>query len=297
METLDIRDVWNSSRVRISDDRWSRIEHPSNRDGEEPIPTLLLVRQGSYRRRTRGTQVVGTPHHVTFYNPGEAYTVDHMRGAETRATVIRLQPEYLEDLLSGFTRGDLARPAFPGALTHSLCSSEAYRLHRHLLSYLQTEDNPDELFVEESLLDLLQGILNGALGEKARSRDARDSHSANRARIYAAQEYMSTHLGERITMGVLGAAVGCSPWHLSRQFSGHCGISVHRFLVGLRLRCALERILDGEEDLARLADELGFCSHSHFTAAFRREFGATPSALRRELPAEALRCLRQRISA
>ena len=29
-----------------------------------------------------------------------------------------------------------------------------------------------------------------------------------------------------------------------------------------------------------LALELGFSSHSHFSAAFRREFGVVPSALR-----------------
>jgi len=46
-------------------------------------------------------------------------------------------------------------------------------------------------------------------------------------------------------------------------------------------------VLDGAE-LAPLALDLGFASHSHFTAAFRAAYGVVPSALRR-LPRAALR--------
>jgi AraC-like DNA-binding protein len=41
---------------------------------------------------------------------------------------------------------------------------------------------------------------------------------------------------------------------------------------------ALEPLADGAGDLTRIALDLGFSSHSHFTAAFRRHFGLTPSA-------------------
>ena len=48
----------------------------------------------------------------------------------------------------------------------------------------------------------------------------------------------------------------------------------------LRLREALGRIRDGHDDLAALADELGFSSHSHLSANFRRTFGVAPSSAR-----------------
>ena len=43
----------------------------------------------------------------------------------------------------------------------------------------------------------------------------------------------------------------------------------------------LERIAGGETNLARLAAELGFAHHSHFTARFRSVFHTTPSEVRR----------------
>ena len=39
----------------------------------------------------------------------------------------------------------------------------------------------------------------------------------------------------------------------------------------------------GERDLSRLALDLGYSSHSHFTAAFRRSFDVPPSAARKLL--------------
>ncbi|WP_348652834.1 AraC family transcriptional regulator [Polyangium sp. y55x31] len=43
------------------------------------------------------------------------------------------------------------------------------------------------------------------------------------------------------------------------------------------------RLLGGARDLTALALDLGFADHSHFTNAFRREFGCSPSAVRRLL--------------
>jgi AraC-like DNA-binding protein len=76
-------------------------------------------------------------------------------------------------------------------------------------------------------------------------------------------------------------AVHVSPFHLARIFQQQTGVPVHRYLTQLRLRASLERLADGEEDLTTIALELGFSSHSHFTDAFRREFGQPPSEIRK----------------
>jgi AraC-like DNA-binding protein len=64
-------------------------------------------------------------------------------------------------------------------------------------------------------------------------------------------------------------------------FQERTGVPVHRYLTLLRLRASLERLAEGASDLTELALELGFSSHSHFTDAFRREFGFSPSDVRK----------------
>jgi AraC-like DNA-binding protein len=92
---------------------------------------------------------------------------------------------------------------------------------------------------------------------------------------------LAKRLGERITLEEIARALEASPFHLARVFQTQTGVPVHRYLSRLRLRTALDRLEAGARDLTALALELNFSSHSHFTDAFRREFGFTPSNFRK----------------
>ncbi|MHC5063721.1 MAG: helix-turn-helix transcriptional regulator [Planctomycetota bacterium] len=281
---LEIKDVWQGASLSIADDCWQRRHHPANREDQQQQPTVVIVRRGSYRRRFRQQQVIGTPNHVTFYNPGEPYQVDHIRGQQTKVTAIKISFDLLETLLVGRDPGAAKRNRFPEHLTHILCPPGWYRLHKQLLAYLSTAESSqgqcDTLMVEEILLSLLDTIVDQGCGTKGGSLDINSASSINQARVAAAQEVMADRFGESLSMKDVASAVGCSPWHLARQFAEQVGIPLHRFLNRLRLRNALERLCDGEEDLGKLADESGFCSHSHFSSAFKREFAITPRQAR-----------------
>jgi AraC-like DNA-binding protein len=57
------------------------------------------------------------------------------------------------------------------------------------------------------------------------------------------------------------------------------GQTLHEYRLDLRVRAALE-MLESGADLSRVAQDLGFASHSHFTSVFRRRAGMTPSRMR-----------------
>ena len=78
----------------------------------------------------------------------------------------------------------------------------------------------------------------------------------------------------------VAAGFGVSPFHLSRVFRAETGISLHQYLLRLRMNQALSRLHAGEPHLSRLALDLGFSSHSHFSATFRRHFGESPHQVR-----------------
>ena len=94
-------------------------------------------------------------------------------------------------------------------------------------------------------------------------------------------------LQSRLSLEQLGRRVGSSRFQLARVFRAHTGFSIAAYRDQLRLRRALRRLGDPEIGLTELALELGYSSHSHFTARFRREFGLPPSALRDPGPAGA----------
>jgi AraC family transcriptional regulator len=104
-------------------------------------------------------------------------------------------------------------------------------------------------------------------------------------RVQEVRELLAARPTERWTLTDIGRAVHASPYHLARQFRAATGHTIARYLLGLRLALALDRLQEGEDDLSRLAADLGFTGHSHFTERFRRTYGSTPSQMRKILTA------------
>lgn len=84
---------------------------------------------------------------------------------------------------------------------------------------------------------------------------------------------------EPLSLTRIGRIVGASPAYLTDLFRRTEGMPIYRYQTRLRLARALNR-LAATDDITDLALELGFSSHSHFSSAFRRTFGLTPSAHR-----------------
>jgi AraC-like DNA-binding protein len=97
---------------------------------------------------------------------------------------------------------------------------------------------------------------------------------------------MAARLGTAVTLRDLAREVGCSPYYLCRVFRRATGRTIHGYREQLRLRTALAALADGA-DLTTLALDLGYSSHSHFTASFRKAFGTPPSRVRGSLTSRA----------
>ena len=83
-----------------------------------------------------------------------------------------------------------------------------------------------------------------------------------------------------LSLCALSHAVSLSPFTLCRAFRARTGQTLTRYRDEVGLRLALDRLRDPAVDLTDLALDLGYASHSHFTARFRRRFGIVPSAAR-----------------
>ncbi|HET9968534.1 MAG TPA: AraC family transcriptional regulator, partial [Streptosporangiaceae bacterium] len=83
-------------------------------------------------------------------------------------------------------------------------------------------------------------------------------------------------------LGVIEVArrVSWSSHYLSRVFSQVTGASISAYRNRIRVSRALERIGQGERDLAALARELGFADHAHLTRTVRAVTGHTPTGCR-----------------
>ncbi len=91
---------------------------------------------------------------------------------------------------------------------------------------------------------------------------------------------MRAWLAEHLKDGDLGGAaraLGLSA--LQRRLSGE-DTTFARELVAVRIEAAQRRMLHSQEPLSTIAYEVGFSSQQHFSTAFRKATGTTPSAWR-----------------
>jgi len=142
----------------------------------------------------------------------------------------------------------------------------------------------------------LLGLVSAALRLQWRPSPSRNrlSQSLQNQVVSKVKEIASTRFKERLSLRVFSDETGYSPYHLLRVFREATGFPIHRYLNRLRLLHALERF-DAPTGLSHLAFDLGFCSHSHFTSAFRAEFGVTPVSLRVRWNSERVKNLRNHL--
>lgn len=96
-----------------------------------------------------------------------------------------------------------------------------------------------------------------------------------------ARRAMHEQAGQRCSLAEVAERVGVTPSYLTQEFKRSMGMPLYQYQLRLRMTRALLE-LPRCQDITELALALGFSSHSHFTAAFKSFFGATPSAYRSE---------------
>jgi AraC-like DNA-binding protein len=98
------------------------------------------------------------------------------------------------------------------------------------------------------------------------------------------KEFVANAAHARARLTEISRAVGASPSYLAAIFKKAERTTIHRYLLNLRLSRAAS-LLAGSDDMTVLALNLGFASHSHFSSAFRRWAGCTPTSYRARLRA------------
>src|SRR5262249_50035781 len=141
-----------------------------------------------------------------------------------------------------------------------------------------------DIAAEEAVVGLFERMLDDIRPPARESqRISPETRRAHAELADAARQLLATRFREPLGLDDVARQVHASPFHLCRIFRNATGRSIGAYRTQLRLRSALAHLTEGESDLTSLALNLGFVDHSHFTNAFRREVGITPSEFRRSL--------------
>src|SRR5262245_32343318 len=244
-----------------------------HKSAEECIENVQLVfpYRGVYVRHLGNDEALADANQVLLFNAAEGYRVSHPVAGGDASMVVTTSEAMLEEL----TPKDLVRDGGPFAFRRQRRSIDAraqalVALLRHSLHSGAAEP----LEAEGLSLTLVQRALGPRVARE------RGASWGSRKLVDRVKLTLACDLSRRWTLGEIAAAVGGSPVYLTQVFQRVEGIPLYRYQLGLRLARSLD-LLQRYDDLSALGQDLGFSSHSHFSAAFRRAYGRTPSAFKR----------------
>lgn len=261
--------LFASDPISVVDFRCS--EHGRKDGPEEPNSThsIALIRRGVFQRSEWGCPLVADANHILFFNEGQPYRYAHPVAGGDDCTILTIATPLALQLVAP---RDAERPFQHG---FAMISTRTARLHYELLALLS--QRASLLAIEDSLAELAGAAVRDAYATHDRPIDKPLRH---RELTEEAKVILNGHLESPPSLTDLGRTLGCSPFHLSRTFHRTAGVSLRRYLGRLRAGVAAHRLASGAGDLTDLALSLGYSDHSHFTNAFRREFGVAPSRFR-----------------
>ncbi len=238
--------------------------------------------QGVFEVHRGRERAVAEPGSMVFFNEGEPYRTGHPCGGGDHGSAITVRSDILVEALSRHDPGVVDRPGAPFQFASGASSARTYLLQRLLFLRLTHAGTADPLGVEENALTLLDEVSAAACRSEDGLLARRPPPNADHLQtVDSARRFLASRLAEPVSLRAISGAVGVSPFHLCRIFRAITGATVSRYRHRLRLRAALGRVAQAEADLSAVALDHGYSSHSHFTAAFRREFGLTPTQFRR----------------
>lgn len=101
--------------------------------------------------------------------------------------------------------------------------------------------------------------------------------------INKSEDYIERHLGDPITLEHLADYTNFSPFHFHRLFRMHSSETLNQFVTRFKLeRAAIFMSVNRSLSLTEVGMSYGYNDGSSFSRAFKRQFGCSPSAYRKQ---------------
>jgi AraC family transcriptional regulator len=255
--TVTIRDVYCQGSCR-----------QQSREESATATQLVFPYRGVYVRHLGHDQAVAEANQVLFFNATEGYRVSHpVPGGDASLTLLIAEPQLRELAPRAFLRDGPALAFRQHRLRIDPRAQTLVALLRHSLR------QAEPLEAESLALTLVQRALG------PRTTHAAGASVGRQRLVDRVKLVLTSDLARRWTLAEIATEVRGSPVYLTQVFQQVEGVPLYRYQLRLRLARALD-LLAQYDDLTTLSLDLGFSSHSHFSAAFREAYGRSPSEFR-----------------
>jgi AraC family transcriptional regulator len=279
---LEVRRLVNCSTVSVTDTVCQGTCVHKSREESCSRTQLVFPYRGTYVRHIGTNRAIADGNQLLFFNAGEAYRVSHPIPGGDRNVTLTVDESHLAEIAptSMLQHGHL-----PRFRQQSLQIDTRTQAHVALLRHRIYGDPLDPLAIEVLAFEVTLRALNSTAVRGTVT-------SSGRRLVERIKLLLASDVSRRWSLAEVGLAVQRSPVYLTQLFQRVEGMPLYRYQLRLRLARALD-LLGEYDDLTTLSLEVGFSSHSHFSAAFRDVYGISPSEFKRSALGQGLTTLRR----
>jgi AraC family transcriptional regulator len=234
------------------------------------VTHLLFPYRGLYVCHLGDNVAVAEAGQVLFLNAGEDYRISHPVPGGDASLALLIEETMLRELAPKALLRDGAALAFR---QQRLRIDPRAQVLVALLRHSLRENIAESLEAESLALTLAQRSLG------PRTTHAAGASAGRQRLVDRTKLVLASDLCKRWSLADIAAEVGVSAVYLTQVFQQVEGLPLYRYQLRLRLARALD-LLGQYDDLSQLSLDLGFSSHSHFSAAFQQTYGRSPTEFR-----------------
>jgi len=225
-----------------------------------------LIREGAVEAYIQGKNLTSSLTTLLCVNPDETHAYQALTDEGYRHDTLFIKPDVLHAFLPEnrhplrFTEAAVVSPKL-AALFTLLIEASPSEAPTGLEYDCMMGEFLDALF---ALQKLIPPEVGKSIGERA---------------VRKAKEYMKENYHKEISLDDIIEQLDISKYHFQRLFKKSTAISVHQYLIALRIEKAKQALQSGES-LAQTTYGCGFYDQSHLNRCFKRLTGMTPGRYR-----------------
>ena len=228
-----------------------------------PMPELTYVDQGELHSVLEGQDMLLKQGDITLYGPNQW----HMHYAD-----IGVAPRYVTITfdLEGLDLSPLLNQKF-------VAPQQAVTLLQQMLREQERMDEySNDMIISQLSMVILTLLREAARPSGAKLQTSNAVHGENEI-IRQAQQYISSHIREKLPVPLVARQVDVSPSYLTALFHKNLQISPGEYIRRIKLQESKQMIRENNLNFTEIAAALQYSTVHHFSRQFKEKFGITPT--------------------
>lgn len=148
-----------------------------------------------------------------------------------------------------------------------------YRLIQEIC-HCQRKDSLKKMYLQAKVIELLSIQLEELCTLCSTGCDLKEGDAE---KMYFVREFILNHISGYHSLPDLAKMAGTNEYTLKREFKSLFGFTVFEFWHHLKMEKAQQLLEENEKSIKQISEEVGYKNPQHFSTAFKKKFGMTPS--------------------